>query len=54
MDADEFFNWMAYETLNNDEDYKKKLLEQVRLEGMDDLEKEAYLIKQMFMGITNG
>lgn len=52
MDVDEFFNWLAYESIVNDPEFKKKLVQEIEVEHMSDNEREAYNIKQFFMNLS--
>lgn len=52
MDVEEFFNWLAHESLTNDVDFKNRLLEEIKLEHMSDQEREAYNIKKFFMNLS--
>lgn len=52
MDVEEFFNWLAHESLTNDPDFKNKLLEEIQIEHMSDNEREAYHIKKFFMNLS--
>jgi hypothetical protein len=54
MGSQEFFEWMAHDSIDNDTDYKDKLTKEIALEksAKQSVEQRADEIASMFRGLT--